>query len=121
MMAYYNHCSTFDGMTNIARSNMMRHFDEYLKPTFNPHDSTDEEDDDFDNNTYYCPVPGLQDSNRKGIYGGHLVLSADDMKGVFDPTFSQITRLVQDQVTNAERTARKAVTVWSMNLVYVIN
>lgn len=98
-------------MTNIARLNTMRYFEEYLKPTFSPPDPMDEEDDDFDIETYHCPVPGLQDCNRKGIYGGHLVLNTDDMKGIFDPTFAKITKLVQDQVKNAEGTARKAVTV----------
>ena len=111
MITYRNYCSSFDGMTNIARSNTMRYFDEYLKPKFCPPDPNEEEDDDFDIETYHCPVPGLQDCSLKGIYGGHLLLSVDDMKGIFDPTFSEITSLVQDQVSNAERTANKGVTV----------
>ena len=74
-----------------------------------------DEEDDFEIETYHCPVPGIPDSNEKGICRGHLLLSAEDMKGIFDPTFSEITTLVQDQVTNAERTAGKAVTVWPTN------
>ena len=87
---------------------MMLYFDEFLKPTFCP---ADEEDDDFDDEIYHCPVPGVQDSIENGIRRGHLILTVEDMKGIFDPTFNEITRLVQDQVTKAEKTAGKAVTV----------
>ena len=101
-------------MTPLARSNMMRHFDEYLKPTFCPPDPMDE-DEEEEVDSYHSPVSDIQDSIRNGTCRGHLVLSAEDMKWVFHPTFSKITRLVQDQVTDAERTARKAVTVWPTN------
>ena len=109
-------------MTGTARLNMMRHFDEFLKPTFCP---SDEDDDDFDIDTYHCLVPGLPDCSKKGISHGNLLLSVEDMKKIFDPTFSEITMLVQDQVTNAEKTAGKPVTVWPTNKyisrVYIIN
>ena len=114
VITYWTHCSSFDGMADFARTSMMRYFDEYLKPTFCPPDPTDEEDD-FESARYHCPLPGIQDCVEKGICRGHLVLTDKDMRGIFDPTFSQITKLVQDQVTNAEKTAGKAVTVWSTN------
>ena len=103
--------SSFDSMTSTARSIMMRHFDEFLKPTFCP---PEEDDDDFDDDTYHCPVPGVQDSIKNGICRGHLTLTTDDMKGIFHPTFSEITRLVQDQATKAEKTVGKAIKVWPM-------
>ena len=111
VFTYWNPCSSFNGMADFARTSMKRHFDDYLKPTFCPPDPEDE-DDDFDVETYHCPVPGIRDCSKNKICRGHLVLSVDDMKGIFDPTFSEITKLVQDQVTNAEKKARKSVTVW---------
>ena len=95
----------------ISRSNIVRHFDEYLKPTFCPPDPADE-DDGFDIETYHCPVPGVEDSVENGICSGNLVLSPEDMKWIFHPTFSRITRLVQNQVITTEKTAGKAIAVW---------
>jgi len=105
----------YANMSSIARGNTMRHFDDYLKPTFLPPEYSDlntfEDEDDFDEvASYNCPLPGVADSPSKGIYKGHLILTVDEMKGVFEPTFTKITKLVQEQVLAAEKKAAKNVT-----------
>lgn len=92
----------WENMSSVSRSHTMRHFDEYLKPTFCPPEFTDEEDDDFDIETFHSPVPGVPDDTTRGVHGGHLVLSTEEMKSIFDPTFVQIRDLVQQQISAAE-------------------
>lgn len=101
-------------MSAIARSNTMRHFDEYLKPTFCPpefNDSFDDEDDLDELASYNCPLPGVADNRDKAIYKGHLLLTLDEMRTVFQPTFNAITKLVQEQILMAEQKTKKPVTV----------
>lgn len=109
--------SAWRDMTQIARSNTMLHFDSYLKPMFCPSEtSPDEDEDEFDIETYHCPVPGVAPDQMKGIIGGHLVLTADEMKGVFEETFVEIKKLVQHQITTAEIRNGTPITVNSINL-----
>ncbi|KAF8423928.1 hypothetical protein EV426DRAFT_563193 [Tirmania nivea] len=92
----------WENMSTVARFNTMLHFDEFLKPMFCPSEYSDEEDDEFDIESYHCPVPGVAADPARGIHGGHLVLTTDEMKGIFEPTFLEITALVQQQVSAAE-------------------
>ncbi|KAF8453881.1 hypothetical protein BDZ91DRAFT_786649 [Kalaharituber pfeilii] len=103
--------SVWDKMNNVARSNTLRHFDEYIKPNHCPADnSTKLDDDEFDLETHHCPVPGVPDDPVAGIFGGHLALGGDDMETIFSSTFARITELVQAQVTAAENKSGRRVT-----------
>jgi len=100
----------WNNMTTVARNNTLLHFDEFLKPTFCPPEYSDEEDDEFETETYHCPVPGvLQDLHRR-IRGGHLLLSSEEMKGIFEPTLEEILGLVQKQISQAESQSGSLVT-----------
>ena len=107
-MTYYRE---WENMSTIARFNTMLHFDEFLKPGFCPPEFSDEEDDDFDIESYHCPVPGVASDPTRGIHGGHLVLTTEEMKGIFEPTFLEITTLVQQQISAAETKTEAPITV----------
>jgi len=97
-------------MTPEARTTTLNHFEEYLKKTFSPPPADAETDhDDFE--SYYCPVPGVPNNSEKGVQGGFLVLTADQMIGIFKPSFDEITALVQEQIEKAEAKSAKPVTV----------
>lgn len=100
----------WENMSTVARFNTMLHFDEFLKPSFCPPDNPDEEDDEFDIQTYHCPVPGVAADPLRRIQGGHLFLNVEEMKGIFEPTFLEITTLVQQQISAAENKTQKPVT-----------
>lgn len=92
----------WENMGTVARSNTMRHFDTFLKIKFNPPESADEEDEEFDLDSYHCPVPGVPNDDKRGIHRNQLVLTTEEMTGIFEPTFAEITSLVQQQITAAE-------------------
>ncbi|KAF8448441.1 hypothetical protein BGX38DRAFT_1142745 [Terfezia claveryi] len=92
----------WEKMGTVARFNTMRHFDTFLKPEFCPSETPDLDDDEFDVESFYCPVPGVPNDPGKGIHRGQLVLTTEEMTGIFEPTFVEITSLVQQQITAAE-------------------
>ena len=98
-------------MTTVARYNTMLHFDEFLKPRFCPREYSDEDDDEFETKTYYCPVPGVPNDSDKRTQGGHLLLSPEELKSVFEPTLQEIAELVQQQICRAESRSRSSITV----------
>ena len=98
-------------MTTVARNNTLLYFDEFLKPTFCPQEYSDEEDDEFETETYHCPVPGVRQDLRRRIQGGHLLLSSEEMKDIFEPTLEEIVALVQKQISQAESQSGSMVTV----------
>lgn len=98
-------------MTPVARRNTMLHFDEFLKPSFYPSEYSDEDDEDFEPEVYHCPVPGLGNDPSRRITGGHLELSLEEMKGIFEPTFEEISGLVQQQISLAESRSGASITV----------
>lgn len=99
----------YTGMTAQARNVTLNHFDQFLKPTFLP--TTDSNiDEDFEVEIFYCPVPGLQNDSNKGIQGGFLVLTSDELQTIFQPTFNEIQKLVQAQVTASESRNTDSVT-----------
>jgi len=122
--------SEWENMGTFARSNTILHFDTFLKPKFCPPEYSDEEDDEFDIESYHCPVPGVAADPARGIHGGHLVLTTEEMKGIFEPTFLEITTLVQQQISAAETKTRGSVTVstfylnsepnWSWSVSYIL-
>ena len=110
-------CRVWENMSTVARFNTMLHFDEYLKPGFCPEEYSPEEDDEFDIESHHCPVPGVAaDPARRIIPAGYLVLTTEEMKGIFEPTFLEITTLVQQQITAAEKKTGAPVTVSILSL-----
>lgn len=80
---------------------LVRHFDNHIKPQFNPFDSMAETE-------FEIPVSGIQDMPSIGLRDGYLMLTrlaysleADDrvdLQPVFDNIFNQVLRLVRDQI-----------------------
>jgi len=103
-------------MSTVARYNTMLYFDEYLKPMFCPAEYTNEIDDEFEVDSYPCPVPGVMTDHARRIRGGYLMLTAEEMKGIFEPTFLEITNLIQQQVSAAETKTGAPVTVSTFRL-----
>lgn len=86
----------------------IQHFDRYSKPMFFPSDPKDDDFDDEDN-TIYCPLQGVADDTTRSIHGGYLLITPDEMKKIFQPTFEEIVSLVQSQVAAAEKASEKAI------------
>lgn len=72
---------------------MQKGFDEFLLRIF-----SDSEDDEL----FSVPVPGVPDSPNFLVEDGCLMLSRQDMKGIFDPIIAQIIGLVQEQIKQIE-------------------
>ncbi|KAI5794259.1 hypothetical protein DFH27DRAFT_565692 [Peziza echinospora] len=100
---------SFQNMTTQARWSTLNHFEDYLKKTFLPGEEDDDEDE-FEIESYYCPIPGVPNDVAKGIQGGFLVLTVDELVEVFRPSFDEITTLVQEQIGTAEKSSGRAVT-----------
>ena len=105
-------------MSAKAKETMMEHFDESLKLEFCEEDDYEEDDDDEALPVYPCPVPGVPDNDAADISGGDLILSKADVKGIFDPIFSEITQMVRRQVLEAENNTKCSITV--CNLTYIL-
>lgn len=101
-------------MSPQARCTALEHFDRYLKPNFLPAkyaaDEDGGEEEGFDK-AYYCPVPGIPNDQKNGVHGGFLVLTSEDMEAIFQPSFREITRLVQGQICASEVRSQKSITV----------
>lgn len=81
----------FDEMkTKKARTWQMglRYFEEFVKRNFN-----EEEHQEVN-----VPFPGLPDDEEAGLDSGFLVMSADQVKAIFEPVVKQVCDLVQGQV-----------------------
>ncbi|KAF8453879.1 hypothetical protein BDZ91DRAFT_853119, partial [Kalaharituber pfeilii] len=100
----------FSGMSIQARHTAFTFFDENLKPRFRAPTAAEAEDEDFEPETFYCPVPGVSNNTSKGIMGGFLAISVQEMVNIFDPVITEIAGLVQAQVDEAERRSGHKVT-----------
>ena len=67
----------------------LKYFEEFVKRNFN------EEELDFEANV---PFPGLPDDEEAGLDSGFLVMSADQVKEIFDPVVQEVIDLVEGQV-----------------------
>ncbi|KAI6092685.1 actin-like ATPase domain-containing protein [Hypoxylon rubiginosum] len=66
----------------------LRYFEEFVKRNFN-------EDEYQEVNV---PFPGLPDDDEARIDSGFLVMTADEVKGIFEPVVKEVCDLVQGQV-----------------------
>ncbi|KAI1093758.1 actin-like ATPase domain-containing protein [Rostrohypoxylon terebratum] len=66
----------------------LRYFEEFVKRNFN-------EDEYQEVNV---PFPGLPDDDEARIDSGFLVMTADEIKGIFEPVVKEVCDLVQGQV-----------------------
>lgn len=95
----------FNKISQRALHSAVQHFDRYSKPTFFPSDTKDDDFDDEDN-TIYCPLQGVADDTTRSIHGGYLLITVEEMKKIFQPTFDEIVNLVQHQVAAAEKSSQ---------------
>ncbi|KAK2072966.1 hypothetical protein P8C59_007283 [Phyllachora maydis] len=66
----------------------LRYFEDVVKRSFH-------EDDDQEVN---IPFPGLADDEEVGLDSGFLVMTADQIKAIFEPVVKEVCELVQGQV-----------------------
>jgi molecular chaperone DnaK (HSP70) len=66
----------------------LRYFEEFVKRNFN-------EDEHSEVNV---PFPGLPDDEEAGLDCGFMVMSAEQVKEIFDPVISEVVSLVEGQV-----------------------
>lgn len=66
----------------------LRYFEEFVKRNFN-----EEEHQEVN-----VPFPGLPDDEEAGLDSGFLVMSADQIKAIFEPVVKEVCDLVQGQV-----------------------
>lgn len=66
----------------------LRYFDEFVKRNFNEtqHDEVN------------VPFPGLPDDEEAGLESGFMVLTAEEVKIIFDPVISEVIDLIEGQV-----------------------
>jgi hypothetical protein len=102
----------FNQLPQRALHSAVQHFDRYSKPTFFPSDLKDIDDDfddEFEDNTIYCPLQGIVDDSARSIHGGYLLITPEEMKKIFQPTFDEIVKLVQHQVAAAEKSSKNGI------------
>ncbi|KAF2748930.1 actin-like ATPase domain-containing protein [Sporormia fimetaria CBS 119925] len=66
----------------------LKYFEEFVKRNFN-------EDEHSEVN---IPFPGLPDDEEAGVDSGFLIMSADQVKDIFDPVIQEVIDLVEGQV-----------------------
>ncbi|KAF2768063.1 actin-like ATPase domain-containing protein [Teratosphaeria nubilosa] len=66
----------------------LRYFEEFVKRNFN-------EDEHVEINV---PFPGLPDDEEAGLDSGFLIMSAEQIKGIFEPVVNKVLELVEGQV-----------------------
>lgn len=76
---------------------MMKVFEQELKRSF-----SNSEDDIFT-----CPIGGVPDDDIAGIEDGGLIVTREEMKGIFDPVIGRIVTLVQKQIDAVEAQASR--------------
>lgn len=101
----------YDQMEEEDRIEMRNDFDAAIKLKFFPHDNSDddEDEDDDDDDAHLCSIPGVPDDPLKGVRRQKIKFSTEQMKGIFEQTFEEITKLVQAQVTASQEETKKNV------------
>lgn len=66
----------------------MKYFEEFVKRNFN----------EEEHNEVNIPFPGLPDDEEAGLDSGFLVMSAEQVKDLFDPVIEEVIHLVEGQV-----------------------
>ncbi|CAI6268735.1 unnamed protein product [Periconia digitata] len=71
----------------------LKYFEEFVKRNFN----------EVENNEVNIPFPGLPDDEEAGLDSGFLVMSAEQVKEIFDPVVQEVINLVEGQVNSIRR------------------
>nr|POE46967.1 heat shock 70 kda protein 12a [Quercus suber] len=66
----------------------LRYFEEFVKRNFNEEEHSE----------VNVPFPGLPDDEAAGLDSGFLVMTAEQVKGIFEPVVRQVVELVEGQV-----------------------
>ena len=66
----------------------LRYFEEFVKRNFNEEEHSE----------VNVPFPGLPDDEEAGLDSGFLIMSAEQVKGIFEPVIQQVIELVEGQV-----------------------
>lgn len=66
----------------------LRYFEEFVKRNFNEEEHSE----------VNVPFPGLPDDEEVGLESGFLVMSAEQVKAIFEPVITQVLELVEGQV-----------------------
>lgn len=74
----------------------MKTWEEYIKRVF-------VDNDDEDDNTFAVQIPGVPDDEEKGIEGGFLSLTREEVKEIFEPIMQDIIQLVDDQIVEVKK------------------
>lgn len=104
-------------MQEEDRIDMRNYFDrEILLKFFPPQANTDGDDDDEEEDDgEVCSLPGVPDMKdpKLGVrvWRQKITISTKDMQEIFEPVFTKITALVQEQVTTVEKSTGKNVGV----------
>ena len=93
-------------MDDYDRQVMRKDFEKEIKPNFLPDE--DGGDDDFG---VTCELPGVELENIKGVKKRKIEFTTKELKEIFKPTFTEITKLVQQQVDAAQEAVKKNVNV----------
>ncbi|RMZ24418.1 hypothetical protein D0859_11529 [Hortaea werneckii] len=66
----------------------LRYFEEFVKRNFNEEEHSE----------VNVPFPGLPDDEEAGLDSGFLIMTAEQVKGIFEPVIQQVIELVDGQV-----------------------
>ena len=99
-------------MDNEGLQVMRKYFEMEIKPKFVPddadHDDGEELDDD---NCVTCALPRVPDDPKARVKKERIKFSHNELKQIFERTFTEITALVQRQVDMAQEATKKNVNV----------
>ncbi|KAF8429413.1 hypothetical protein BGX38DRAFT_1334615 [Terfezia claveryi] len=87
-----------DNMEDHHHYAMRKDFDEHIRPKFLP-----------DDGGVICALPGVPDDPEKRVREMKISFSMDEIKAIFEPTFTDITALVQKQVDKAQAAVKRNV------------
>ncbi|KAL7268892.1 hypothetical protein RUND412_008466 [Rhizina undulata] len=96
---------TIDNMNSLAKHEMIQQWEGRVKFGFA---------DAEEKKAYAVCIPGLSNDKEKGLEGGFLRLTRDDVKSIFEPVISEIIALIAEQVSNVKK---KGVSVKAILLV----
>ncbi|KAF8420259.1 hypothetical protein EV426DRAFT_613029 [Tirmania nivea] len=97
----------YDNMDDHSRQVMHKEFDTEIKPKFHP-DKYDDDDDD-DDGPVTCALPGVPDDVERRVRKSKIIFSVEELREIFEPTFTDIAALVQKQVDAAQATTKRNV------------
>ncbi len=71
----------------------LKNFEEFVKRNFNEDDPQD----------FNVPFPGLPDDEEAGLDSGFLIMTAEQVKEIFEPVVREVCQLVEGQVEGVRR------------------